>query len=303
MNSVHNVKTMNDDKSFALEYRLRELDPALHKRFIDCVFVLQRILSNYKLIFPEYTDHSELHSITVIDFCRELLGSRLYELNKNELYVLLLGCYFHDTGMGITHKDFESFSRQIDFGDYFDRRPDASLSDQIRDFHNEYSGLFIRKYAELFEFPSKEHLEAIVQISRGHRKTDLTDESVYPPGLLTPEGDKICVPYLAALVRLADEIDVTSTRSPVMLYDIESMTDEKQIGEHLKHRAVRDLKIDSEAFTLVYDDSDPLINENIKKLADKMNLTLKSCRAAVNGRTRYEITQKEVRLLPICAGE
>ena len=139
----------HDTNSFALEFRLRELDRDLHKRFTDCVFVLQKILSNYKLLFPEYTDHSELHSITVIEFCNKLIGEQLDRLKKNELFVLLLSCYFHDTGMGITEKDFEAFSREIDFGDYFHKHPNASKSEQIRDFHNEYSGMFIRKYADL----------------------------------------------------------------------------------------------------------------------------------------------------------
>ena len=134
------------DNSFALEFRLRELDPELHRRFTNCVFALQRILSNYKLIFPEYTDHSELHSITVIDFCRRLIGNQIEKLDKDELYVLLLSCYFHDSGMGITQKDYEAFSKQIDFGSYFELHPNATQADQIRDFHNEYSGLFIRKY-------------------------------------------------------------------------------------------------------------------------------------------------------------
>lgn len=291
---------MSDDaNSFALEFRLRELDRDLHKRFTDCVFVLQRILSNYKLLFPEYTDHSELHSITVIQFCNTLIGEQLNRLNKHEIYVLLSGCYFHDTGMGITRKDFEAFSREIDFGDYFEKHPNASVPEQIRDFHNEYSGRFIRKYAELFEFPSKAHLEAIIQISRGHRKTDLKDESIYPINLPTPDGDSICLPYLAALLRLADEIDVTADRSSKLLYDLEAITDEHQLFEHKRHRAVRDLIISKDAFTLLIDDSDPVILGMIRRMAEKMQWTLDTCRDAVNGRTPFEITQSRIVLCPV----
>ena len=289
----------DDANSFALEFRLRELDSDLHKRFTDCVFVLQRILSNYKLLFPEYTDHSELHSITVIQFCNTLIGEQLDRLNKNELYVLLAGCYFHDTGMGITQKDFEAFSREIDFGDYFEKHPDATVSEQIRDFHNEYSGRFIRKYAELFEFPSKAHLEAVIQISRGHRKTDLKDERIYPIALPTPDGETICLPYLAALLRLADEIDVTAARSSKLLYDLEAITDEHQLFEHLRHRAVRDLVISKDAFTLLIDDSDPVILEMIRRMAVKIQQTLDTCREAVNGRTPFEITQSRIVLCPV----
>ncbi len=291
---------MSDDaNSFALEFRLRELDRDLHKRFTDCVFVLQRILSNYKLLFPEYTDHSELHSITVIQFCNTLIGEQLNRLNKHEIYVLLSGCYFHDTGMGITRKDFEAFSREIDFGDYFEKHPNVTAAEQIRDFHNEYSGRFIRKYAELFEFPSKAHLEAVIQISRGHRKTDLKDESIYPINLPTPDGGSICLPYLAALLRLADEIDVTADRSSKLLYDLEAITDEHQLFEHKRHRAVRDLIISKDAFTLLIDDSDPVILGMIRRMAEKMQWTLDTCRDAVNGRTPFEITQSRIVLCPV----
>ena len=289
----------DDSNSFALEFRLHELDRDLHKRFTDCVFVLQKILSNYKLLFPEYTDHSELHSLTVIQFCNTLIGEQLNRLNKNEIYVLLSGCYFHDTGMGITRKDFEAFSREIDFGDYFEKHPNASPAEQIRDFHNEYSGLFVRKYADLFEFPSKAHLDAVMQISRGHRKTDLKDESIYPIRLPTPDGDTLCLPYLAALLRLADEIDVTAARNSKLLYDLEAITDDRQLFEHKRHRAVRDLLIDRDAFTLLIDDSDPVIVEKIKRMAEKMQQTLDTCRDAVNGRTPYEITQRRVLLHPV----
>ena len=289
----------DDSNSFALEFRLHELDRDLHKRFTDCVFVLQKILSNYKLLFPEYTDHSELHSLTVIQFCNTLIGEQLNRLNKNEIYVLLSGCYFHDTGMGITQKDFEAFSREIDFGDYFEKHPNASPAEQIRDFHNEYSGLFVRKYADLFEFPSKAHLDAVMQISRGHRKTDLKDESIYPIRLPTPDGDTLCLPYLAALLRLADEIDVTAARNSKLLYDLEAITDDRQLFEHKRHRAVRDLLIDRDAFTLLIDDSDPVIVEKIKRMAEKMQQTLDTCRDAVNGRTPYEITQQRILLRPV----
>lgn len=285
-----------DGRDFALEYRLRKMDPELHRRFTDGVFGLQKVLSNYKLIFPEYTDHTELHSLTVIDFCNRLIGRQIDSLNKDEIYVLLMGCYFHDTGMGVTRKDFEEFSRQIDFGDYFKSHPNARPEEQIRSFHNEYSGLFIRKYAEFFEIPSPAHLEAVIEISRGHRKTDLRDERVYPLALPTPDGSTICLPYLSALLRLADEIDVTAARNPILLYDIEAITDEHQVGEYRRHMAVRKLELTEDAFTLRFDDSDAVLDEQILRMAEKMQKTLDDCRAAVNGRTPYVITQREVRL-------
>ena len=199
---------------FALERRLKALSPDLHQRFADTVFVLQHILSNYKLIFPDFTDHTELHSLNVIEFCNNLIGEQVNKLNADEIYCLLLGCYFHDTGMGISHKDFDEFSKQINFGNYFDTHSRDNYPEIIRNFHNEYSGLFVRKYAQFFDFPTDAHLFAIVQISRGHRKTDLFNDNEYPSSLSIPNSEnKVCVKYLSALVRLADEIDVTAARN------------------------------------------------------------------------------------------
>lgn len=289
---------MEQAYDFALEFRLRALDPALHRRFTDGVFGLQKILSNYKLIFPAFTDHTELHSITVIDFCSRLIGGQLERMNADEIYALLMGCYFHDTGMGVSRKDYEAFSRQIDMGDYREKHPDAPAAEVIRTFHNEFSGLFIRKYADFFELPSEAHLRAVIQIARGHRKTDLTNEAVYPRALPVPGDRTICLPYLAALVRLADEIDVTSARNSPLLYDVGTMTDEINRFEHLRHRAVHSLEIAPEAFILRIDDSDPAITGSIRSMTEKMQTTLDDCRAAVNGRTGFELTQREVRVLP-----
>ena len=286
----------SDNHDYAMERQLRALNPELHRRFTDAVFALQFNLSHYKLIFPEYTDHSNLHSMTVIDFCNRLIGPQIDRLNPDELYVLLMGCYFHDTGMGITMKDYRDFSRQIDFRDYFDTHSRDDLPEIIRSFHNEYSGLFIRKYAELFELPSEEHLFAVIQISRGHRKTDLMNEKEYPSALRMPDGNTVCLPYLSALIRLADEIDVAAARNPTLLYDIESLTDAVEIIENKKVRAVRNLEVTEDEFVLYVDRTDGEILGHIRNLVCKMQKTLDFCRMVALQRSPYVITQQRVRM-------
>ena len=288
--------TSAPEHDFAIERRLRELDPQLHRQFINTVFALQYNLSNYQLIFPEFTDHTNLHSLTVIDFCNRLMGEGIEKLNADELYVLLMACYFHDTGMGITMKDYRQFSENIDFGDYFDTHPRDNYPAIIRAFHNEYSGQFIHKYADLFEFPSPEHEWAVIQVSRGHRKTDLMDEKEYPTALKVPTGQTICLPYLAAMVRLADEVDVAAARNTILLYDFDALVDEKEIFENKKVKAVRALGVTPEAFTLYIDASYTDVLDALRHTAEKMQQTLDTCRRVVLGRTPYVITQERVRL-------
>ena len=279
---------------FLLERRLKEIDPELHQRFSDTVFVLQQILSNYKLIFPDFTDHTELHSLNIIEFCNNLIGEQIDKLNADEIYVLLLGCYFHDTGMGISHTDFEEFSKQINFGDYFETHSRDNYPEIVRNFHQEFSGLFLRKYAKFFDFPSEQHLFSIIQISRGHRKTDLHDENEYPPALSLSNGNTICLPYLSALVRLADEIDVTASRNSKATYDLSKIVHEIDLIEFMKHEAVKDLEITDKAFVMVVETNDQKIFDKLNILAGKMKKTLDYCRDVVNNHTSFEITQENV---------
>ena len=279
---------------FLLERRLKEIDPGLHQRFSDTVFALQQILSNYKLIFPDFTDHTELHTLNIIEFCNNLIGEQINKLNADEIYVLLLGCYFHDTGMGISHADFEEFSKQINFGNYFDTHARDNYPEIVRNFHQEYSGLFLRKYAKFFEFPSEEHLFAIIQISRGHRKTDLNDEKEYPINLKVPGGNTICLPYLSALVRLADEIDVTASRNSKAIYDLNKIVKEIDLIEFMKHEAVRGLEITDKAFIMDIKSNNQKIIDGLNILAGKMKKTLDYCRSAVNNRTSFKITQEDI---------
>ena len=118
---------MKNIDEFSMEKRLRELDPSLHRRFTDTVAVIQRMLQKYQRLFPEYTDHSTLHSLSVIHFCNRLIGpEQIKRLDADSIYILLMGCYLHDTGMGITEKQYEEFKPQIDVGDYFVKNPDIS---------------------------------------------------------------------------------------------------------------------------------------------------------------------------------
>lgn len=287
---------MTRDYDFAMERRLHELSPELHGRFTESVFGLQHILSNYLLIFPTFTDHTELHSLNVIDFCNRIIGAQIDKLNADEIYCLLMGCYFHDTGMGIREKDFEEFSRKIDFGDYFETHSRENVSEIVRSFHNEYSGLFLKKYSDLFDIPSENHLRAIIQISRGHRKTDLNDEKEYPIAMPVDGGNTVCFPYLSGLIRLADEIDVAAGRNLSFLYDTQSLTNEKDVIEFGKHEAIKEVVVFEDKFVLIVDTDDEFVYNNIRKMASKMQKTLDECRFAVNERTPYTITQKTIEL-------
>ena len=280
---------------FLIERRLRELDPDLHRRFTDAVFVLHNMLTDYLLIFPEYTDHSAGHSMVVIDLCGRLMGEeQIMRMNADDLFVLLMGCYFHDIGMGVSAKDYPEFLSRIHLGNYFDTNDPENKTKLVRDFHHEFSALFVLKYAKIFDLPSDEYAFAIAQAARGHRHSDLYNETDYPAELLLPNGNTIHLPYIAALLRIADELDVAADRNPELIIDMSLVTNEVQQLEYAKHRAVRDLEITKDAITMFVETPDEAVLEGVVRLAGKIQATLEYCVSVARNRTPYEITQTEV---------
>ena len=276
---------------FLLERTLQKKSPELHNRFKSSVLVLTHMLSGYQQVFPNFTDHTELHSMNVINFCNYLIGEEnIGLLNEDEIYVLLMSCYIHDIGMGIRESDYDKFISDLGLGS----KTTGDIQQDIRKFHNEFSGLFIKKYADLFDIPSEEHLFAIIQISRGHRKTDLFDEKEYPSALKLSNGNTICLPYLSLLIRLADEIDVAADRNSILLYCVDDYTEE---GSHIAfttHEAIRTMKIEPDSFVLMVHAKDDWVMENVRDLAEKMQETLDYCREVAEKRCPIRISQSKI---------
>lgn len=289
--------------NFLCEYKLKKESPKLHKIFSNSVFCLQQMLTKYKNIFPTYTDHTALHSMEVIDFCNSLIAQNIEKMNVDEIYVLLMAGYLHDSGMGITMSDYESFKEHINFGNYFETHSTENIPDIIRDFHQEFSGEYIKKYADFFEIPSKEHVFSIVQVSRGHRKINLWDKNEYPDNFQVPNGNNICLPYLAALVRLADELDIAADRNLQFMYDIDQIDNEYSKMEFRKHLAIKKLIISEDTFTMLVDTTDEEVYKGVLKLREKLNQTLQECKEVVEKRTPYNISQSEILIQPYVRGE
>ena len=282
-------------RDYMLEKRLMMLDPELHRRFQDTVFAMQNILFRFRQLFPEFTDHSALHSMTVIDFCNRLIGpEQIEKLNADTIYVLLVGCYLHDVGMGISEEQFREFGKEIDFGDYYEKHPGADMGRIIRAFHHEFSAAFIRKFAEFLEIPTPKHECAVIQVCRGHRVVDLFDRTEFPLHFTVPNGNEINLPYLAALIRLADEIDVAADRNPLMLYDMESFADEHEIAYHKRHQSVQELVITEDALTLLVRYVDPDTDQMVRTMVQKMEQTLQNCREAAQAGSPFRISQSKI---------
>ena len=285
---------MQTANEYLIENRLQE-DPSLHQLMRASLFAIGRMLQSYAVRFPSFTDHSMLHSLNVLRYCNCLVGrDRIAGLNAQECYVLIMSCYLHDIGMGIGDRDYAAFFRDVVPESWIGAHPDADEADVVRSFHQEFSGRIIQKYAGVFEIP-EEYVFPIVQVSRGHRKTDLFDEREYP--VLTTHKGILRLPYLAAVIRLADELDWEKDRNPDLLFrDIELRTwmDYEIFGIH---ESIQNIHVDEEKIVLTVKPKTPEFLPLVEELAQKIDRTLAYCKKVAEKCAGLRITQKKVEMI------
>lgn len=276
---------------YLCETRLKELNPDLHRRFLDIGFVAVRLLEKYKNYFPDFTDHTVNHALHVIEFCNRLIGpENVRKMNDEELYSLLAGCYLHDIGMGISEELYEKTESFVVSKSYREAHPDADRKELIRAFHQEFSSYMIHRYSELLEIPSAEQILAVSQVARGHRKTNLYDNEEYSSGLEMPSGKKVCLPYLAALIRLSDEMDIAADRNLAIEYELVDTIHRRA------HAAVKGFEILDDCFLVRACTDEEDVREEIISVVEKLQQTLDECVDVVEKRTPYSISQKKVKL-------
>ena len=159
----------------------------------------------------------------------------------------------------------------------------------VRAFHHEFSGCLIRKNAKVLEIPSEDLVFAIIQASRGHRKTDLFDPGEYPE--MQTEYGVIRLPYVSAVIRLADEIDVGANRNSELLFDTSTLTIKRQIEAFGTHESILRVDVTRDKIILVVKPKSPEYVPLIETLNGKIQETLDYCRRAAQERSNLRITQ------------
>ena len=274
-----------------IERRLARLSPELHSRYRDCVVISQRMLTRYENYFPDFTDHTVLHTLDILELCNQLIGDQLEKLSAEDLYVLMMGALFHDVGMGVSLADLEEFRQVLGFPEPED---DTARAWAVRDHHQELSGLFLKKYGPILDLPNENYLHAVIQVCRGHRKTDLLDEAGYPPRLEVEPGKAVYLPYLAALLCLADELDIAAGRNISFLYNVERMPSPRDRREFRKHMAIYRVDLEPDRVVVHARTEDPEIRAGVRELCAKLLDKLLLCRRVAAERSPFVITQAGV---------
>ena len=284
---------------FLLEHRLKEQNGDLARRLSGCMSLFEEMLKKFLAVFPNFTDHTLLHTLTVNNISNQLLRENVKKLNASEVYIYLMACALHDVGMGVSDKDLPIFIDKANLRAYVDEHPEVSKPNLIRKFHNDLSAQFVKKYWTILEIPSERYRDAIAEVGRGHRKTDLMDEELYPTSYDLGDGNTANLALLAALIRVCDELDIASDRNPDLLYDKESLEGRsgKDVFEFSKHMAIRTVEYDKDTIVVIAETEKSDIYDGVIETAKTVKETLTYCLSVIEKRSDFKIDCQKIKLI------
>lgn len=273
----------------SLQIRLQELNSSLLGSLNNTITEVGQLLTKYSENFPTYTDHSLNHTMQVFKIASEMLTpEEINVLNGEEIYVLAMACILHDIGMCIPENILLDSFETDRYKEYYDSKPEGtSKESMIRDIHHELSYDFIKNEKDLLHIPNEKFAEAIALVSMGHRKVQLDDTELYPPKFFVKDGREfVCLPYLASVLRLADELDITNIRTPKLLTKYYMPNNEVSIKEWEKHIATTQINYDEDKVIFQVNCSDQnnlaALEDQFEKIQDVANYAQKIIRNISN---------------------
>lgn len=191
-------------------------------KFNNIKKLMNNIAGKTKIYFPTYTNHGTDHLKNVEEYVNFMINDEIKgNMNPEEAFLLLCAIWLHDVGM--VPKDDE----ELQFFKNLESTERDIFTDDVRSRHHVRSENYIKEnYKEL----GITKLEAIIigQIAKGHRIIELDSYKN-----INYNGINVHIANLAAILRLADECDVSKDReSQLSPIDIDDETREEHYRKH-----------------------------------------------------------------------
>ncbi|NTE05705.1 HD domain-containing protein [Agrobacterium tumefaciens] len=277
----------------ALLFKLSQENPTLYSAYLETYKEVKYLLDKFNSNFPTYTDHSIKHTEEVLNLAGMLLTEKeIDNLNDDELYILACACILHDVGMCIPPNRIEELCDVEEFKQYTEKYKDKSTEYYLRDIHHEISHNFILKEFESLKIYNIKYAKAIALVSKAHRKVELQNFEEFPPRFYAKTGRQfVCLPYLGAIIRIADELDVTNMRTPSLLLKYYLPDNEISAREFAKHQAMTQINFENESVIIeaICTDHNILgaLQEQFQKIQDVISNCQKVIRSISNIDERY----------------
>ena len=197
---------LNDAHKRVLEEMERHVDELTRSGMVDLFY---------------FTRHGKEHWESVEEICNLLLKEREKYFSSREILILIISIFLHDIGMFLPptmEEREEAKSANLEIKDY------------LRNMHHKRIVQYLDKHQKEFMMLDLglDDLYDIREICQGHRKEPLSNYT------------NITTKKLAALLRIADELDIGPKKTPLAFLEehIESMDNENR-WHWVKHRLVK----------------------------------------------------------------
>ena len=219
----------------SLRTLLKSSNTDYYSRFNHVHSEVTSVMSNSRIFFPTYTNHDFKHLTNVEEIINKMLTEEVKkELSDEEIFCLLSAAWLHDIGMIPVNDEKEEYENMSP-----DERKEYSTT--VRDHHNIRSKNYVESNKEKLNIDDFE-ADIIGNICKGHREVELGEYKD------TYSKTKIRLSSLSAILRLADECDVSHNRESLLS---EEGADEEIKEEHYRiHKLVRTPVFDHENQTI-----------------------------------------------------
>ena len=275
-----------------LQTRLHELNPSLLDKLNETEGEVKLLLDRFIINFPTYTDHSINHTKEVFRIASELLTpEEINNLTADEIYILSMASLLHDIGMCIPIQEINEICKEDKYKELLESPTGLENEIFIRDIHHILSYEFIKRESSLLKISDANYAEAIALVAKGHRKVALDDNKEYKPKFFIKSGREfVCLPYLASILRLADELDITNIRTPKLLTKHYMPNNEQSIREWEKNISTTQINFteDKVMFSVKCSDQNNLaaLEEQFDKIQNVINYCQKTVRTISNTEAR-----------------
>jgi orotate phosphoribosyltransferase len=242
------LKEKNTDFSALFEANLVKIKPLLEKATPT-----------------EYTYHGYGHAETLEKNAEQLLGNKIiYRLSEDELFILLNGIYCHDIGM-IKYKENQ------ETGNLTVSREDHNLT-SYQMIYDKESNAFPQN--KIIDVPKQDprYAKSIALLCIGHRDYEneqgIKIRTIKEMNEIEPfPNGGVHIKFLACIVRLSDELDITNQRAPrdIQMH-LKNFINDFSLKQWLEHDLFSQVQIDNETYNITL-----IPNKDEIKQLDKKN--------------------------------
>lgn len=254
--------------------RLKDLSPVNYRaqvfagKLLELDDIVTNVLALIRRTFPHYTEHGRQHYLTLIQRMGQFLPPDLLrKLSAVEYFLLMASAMLHDVGMVVSEEELRAVEKRQDFVEFrsrFLRELPDSLDDEdpqlkaavvnrqvvaeyFRTGHHKRSAQFV--FSELSKFvapfgPANSRLvKTLANICEGHglAREELEQENKFPLNV-DLDGENANVRFLAASLRVADLLDMDSSRACPLILRLVSPLPPGSI-EHWTRHELDDLSV------------------------------------------------------------